>query len=128
MIATKTTTLMVAMAVIGIVPVAAHAQEVNIEEIAALVSALESTNTAANDQSAANVDEDQNTSNNVAFATVGAGGSFNAGQTNTINDEDVLANEQIGTSTAPNTQTSTPTLTAAQQPALTVAEVLALLP
>ena len=89
---------------------------------------LESANTAGNDQDAANVDSDTNTGTNAVFATVGAGGSFNAGQTNTINDEDVLANEQIGTSTAPNTQTSTPTLTAAQQPALTVAEVLALLP
>jgi hypothetical protein len=128
MIATKTTTLVVAMALIGIVPVAAHAQSVDIEEIAEIVSVLESANTAGNEQGAANVDSDTNTGNNAVFATVGAGGTFSAGLTNTVNDEDTQTNGQTGTSTAASSQTSEGTLTAEQQPTLTVGEVLALLP
>jgi hypothetical protein len=129
MIATKTTTLMVAMALMGIVPVAAHAQSaVDIEEIAQAVAILESANTAGNDQDAANVDSDTNTGTNAVFATVGAGGSFNAVNTNTVNDDDTQGNALTGTSTAASSQTSNPAVTATQQPTLTVADVLALLP
>ena len=70
MIATKITTLMVAMAVMGIVPVAAHEQEVNIEEIAAIISTLESANSAANNEDAAHVDEDEHTSNKLKLDKV----------------------------------------------------------
>jgi hypothetical protein len=128
MIATKTATLMVAMAVMGIVPVAAHAQSVDIEEIAQAVAVLESANTAGNEQGAANVDSDTNTGTNAVFATVGAGGSFNAVNTNTVNDDDTQGNALTGTSTAASSQTSNPAVTATQQPTLTVADVLALLP
>lgn len=86
MIATKITTLMVAMALMCIVPVAAHAQSVNIEEIAELVAILESANIAGNEQGAVNDDSDINTGNNAVFVTVGAGGSFNAGLANTVID------------------------------------------
>ena len=128
MIATKTTTLMVAMAVMGIVPVAAHAQSVDIEEIAQAVEILESANTAGNEQGAANVDSDTNTGTNAVFATVGAGGTFDSTNTNTVNDDDTQGNALTGTSTAASSQTSDQALTATQQPTLTVAEVLALLP
>ncbi len=128
MIATKTTTLMVAMAVMGIVPVAAHAQSVDIEEIAQAVAILESANTAGNEQGAANVDSDTNTGTNAVFATVGAGGSFDSTNTNTVNDDDTQGNALTGTSTAASEQTQGQSLTAEQQPTLTVAEVLALLP
>jgi hypothetical protein len=128
MIATKTTTLMVAMALIGIVPVAAHAQSVDIEEIAQAVAILESANTAGNEQGAANVDSDTNTGTNAVFATVGAGGTFDSTNTNTVNDDDTQGNALTGTSTAASSQTSEQNLTATQQPTLTVAEVLALLP
>jgi hypothetical protein len=128
MIATKTTTLMVAMALIGIVPVAAHAQSVDIEEIAQAVAILESANTAGNDQGAANVDSDTNTGTNAVFATVGAGGSFDSTNTNTVNDDDTQGNALTGTSTAASSQTSEQNLTATQQPTMTVADVLALLP
>ena len=119
---------MVAMALIGIVPVAAHAQSVDIEEIAEIVAVLESANTAGNEQGAVNSDDDTNTPTNAVFATVGAGGSFNAGLANTINDDDTQSNPQTGTSTAASEQTSGQSLTATQQPTLTVGEVLALLP
>ena len=128
MIATKTTTLMVAMAVMGIVPVAAHAQSVDIEEVAAILTVLESANTAGNEQGAANVDSDTNRGTNAVFATVGAGGSFNAVNTNTVNDNDEQANLQEGTATAASTQSAVSTLEATQQPTLTVSGVLALLP
>ena len=128
MIATKTTTLMVAMAVMGIVPVAAHAQSVDIDEIAEAVAILESANTAGNDQGAANVDSDTNTGTNAVFAIVGAGGSFDATNTNTVNDDDTQGNALTGTSTAASSQTSNPAVTATQQPTLSVADVIALLP
>jgi hypothetical protein len=128
MIATKTATLMVAMAVIGIVPVAAHAQEVNIEEIAAAISNQESLVAAETEQEQANVDNDENTVNNAVFATVGAGGTFDAINTNAIDDTDSLTNGQEATTAATGVQTSAPTVTATQQPTLTVGEVLALLP
>jgi hypothetical protein len=129
MIATKTTTLMVAMAVMGIVPVAAHAQSaVDIEEIAQAVAILESANTAGNEQGAANVDSDTNTGTNAVFATVGAGGTFDSTNSNTVNDDDTQTNGLTGTATAASEQSSTQNLTATQQPTLTVADVLALLP
>ncbi len=128
MIATKTTTLMVAMALIGIVPVAAHAQSADIEEVAAILTVLESANTAGNEQGAANVDSDTNSGTNAVFATVGAGGTFDATNTNTVNDDDTQGNALTGTSTAASEQSSGQSLTATQQPTLTVAEVLALLP
>ena len=119
---------MVAMALIGIVPVAAHAQSADIEEVAAILTVLESANTAGNEQGAANVDSDTNTGTNAVFATVGAGGSFDSTNTNTVNDDDTQGNALTGTSTAASSQTSEQNLTATQQPTLTVAEVLALLP
>ena len=128
MIATKTTTLMVAMAVMGIVPVAAHAQSLDIEEIAQAVAILESANTAGNDQGAANVDSDTNRGTNAVFANVGAEGTFDTTNTNTLNDNDEQANLQEGTATAASTQSAVSTLEATQQPTLTVSGVLALLP
>jgi hypothetical protein len=126
MIATKTATLMVAMAVMGIVPVAAHAQSVDIQDIAAIVTAQEARNDASSQQTQVNVDEDENTSTNAAFATVGADGTFTTTQDNEINDQDSLDNDQQGTTQATSSQTSTSTVEATQQPTLTAAEVLAL--
>jgi hypothetical protein len=127
MIATKTATLMVAMAVMGIVPVAAHAQSVDIDEIAAIATDQEARNDASSEQNQVNVDEDRNTSTNAAFGTVGANGEFTSTQDNEINDEDSLSNSQQGTTQATSSQTSTSTVEATQQPTLTAAEVLALL-
>jgi hypothetical protein len=66
--------------------------------------------------------------NNAVFATVGAGGTFEAINTNAIDDTDSLTNGQEATTAATGVQTSAPTVTATQQPTLTVGEVLALLP
>jgi hypothetical protein len=140
MIATKTTTLVVAMAVLGIVPVVAHAQTVDINDLVEQVGTSDQSGTATQtstpnqEETAANVDEDTNTPSQVVFATVGMGGTLNAPYTSTINDQDVLANSQTETQTAPATQTATnsPTNTQVQEPTqaptLTVGDLLGMLP
>ena len=128
MIATKTTTLIVAMAVIGIVPVAAHAQSVDIVELADLAGAAEQISAPSQDQGQAIVDEDRNTQPNIVFATVGAGGSLTSTNTNTIDDSDTLTNAQEAAVEAPLAQVPTQTQTTTQIPTLTVGDLLGLLP
>ena len=128
MIATKTTILMVTMAAIGIVPVAAHAQSVDIIELSELAGNAELVSAPSQDQGQANVDEDRNTPVNFLFANVAPGGTSTQEVANVIEDADVLATTQTGTQTAPPTQTSTQTQTPIQTPTLTVAEVLGLFP
>ena len=128
MIATKTTALMVAMAVIGIVPVAAHAQTVDIAELLEQSGSAEQISAPSQDQGAANVDEDHNTPTNVIFATVGPNGTVSGVQTNTIEDADVLANSQTETQSGDATQVPSQTQSSTQIPTLTVGEVLGLLP
>jgi len=119
---------MVAMAVIGIVPVAAHAQSVDIVELADLAGAAEQISAPSQDQGQANVDEDRNTQPNILFATVGAGGSLTSTNTNTIEDADTLTNAQESAQEAPLAQIPTQTQTTSQLPTLTVGDLLGLLP
>jgi hypothetical protein len=141
MIATKTTTLMVAMAVLGIVPVVAHAQTVDIDELVDQSGTPDQSNTATQtsspnqEETAANVEgDDTTTPTNVVFATVGPGGTLTAPLTSTVTDNDVFANSQTETQTAPATQTATNTPTqtqtqsSSQIPTLTVGDLLGLLP
>ena len=119
---------MVAMAVIGIVPVAAHAQSVDIVELADLAGAAEQISAPSQDQGQAIVDEDRNTQPNIVFATVGAGGSLTSTNTNTIDDSDTLTNAQEAAVEAPLAQVPTQTQTTTQIPTLTVGDLLGLLP
>ena len=119
---------MVAMAVIGIVPVAAHAQTVDIVELLEQSGSAEQVSAPNQEQGQANIDEDRNTANNVVFATMGPNSSLTATNTNTIEDSDVLANEQAQNQDATATQTPAQTQTSSQVPILTVGEVLGLLP
>ena len=148
MIATKTTTLMVAMAVMGIVPVAAHAQSVDLLELVEQSGTAEQISAPEQEQGAANVDEDTNTpiSNdedrnaptNVLFATVGFGGTLEAPMTSTVDDADVLtttvddadvlANSQTETQEAPVNNIPSQTQTPIQAPTLTVGDLMGLLP
>src|ERR687898_343553 len=138
MIATKTTTLMVAMAVMGIVPVAAHAQSVDLLELVEQSGTAEQISAPDQEQGAANVDEDTNTpiSNdedrnaptNVLFATVGFGGTLEAPMTSTVDDADVLANSQTETQEAPVNNIPSQTQTPIQAPTLTVGDLMGLLP
>jgi hypothetical protein len=145
MVAAKATSLMVAMAVLGIVPVAAHAQTIDILELVdqevseEQVSAPNQEESAANvdedvseeqvsapnqEESAANVDEDTFMPTNIVFATVGPFGTLNVDFTSTINDEDALANSQTETQSADINQI--PTLI--QSPTFTIDDLLGLLP
>ena len=146
MIATKTTTLMMAMAVIGIVsPAAAHAQTVDLLELVEqsgtpaqtvdLLELVEQSGTAGQvsapnqEQGAANVDEeDHNTPTNIIFATVAPGGTLFAPITTIIEDADVLANEQTETQDAEAAQVPTQTQTPTQIPTLTNGDLAGLLP
>jgi hypothetical protein len=145
MVAAKATSLMVAMAVLGVVPVAAHAQTIDILELVdqevseEQVSAPNQEESAANvdedvseeqvsapnqEESAANVDEDTFMPTNIVFATVGPFGTLNVDFTSTINDEDALANSQTETQSADTNQI--PTLI--QSPTFTIDDLLGLLP
>ena len=119
---------MVAMAVIGIVPVAAHAQTVDIVELLEQSGSAEQVSAPNQEQGQANIDEDRNTQNNVVFATMGPNSTLTSANTNTIEDSDVLANEQAQNQDATATQTPAQTQTSSQVPTLTVGEVLGLLP
>ena len=119
---------MIAMAIMGIAPVAAHAQSVGIEQLAELVGVTEQNSAPNQEQGQANLDEDSNTQNNFILATVGPFGTLTSTNTNLIEDSDSLTNAQEGAQTAPLTQTPAQTLTPAQIPTLTVADVLGLLP
>ena len=126
MVAAKTTSLMVAMAVLGIVPVAAHAQTetIDILELVDQEVAEEQISAPNQEESAANVDEDTFMPTNIVFATVGPFGTLNVDFTSTINDEDDLANSQTETQSADANQI--PILI--QSPTFTIDELLGLLP
>ncbi len=119
---------MVTMAAIVIVPVAAHAQEVDIIELSELAGNAEQLSAPSQDQGQANVDEDRNTPVNFLFANVAPGGAATQEVANVIEDADVLTNTQEGTQTAPPSLTLSQTQTPIQTPTLTVADLLGLLP
>ena len=129
MIATKTTALMVTMAVLGIVPVAAHAQTVDIQELVVQTGApLQSLDP---DQEASTVNsdgEDTNQPINVVFATVGPYGTLTATQQNPVDDTDNLINDVEEGQATPGTLTETQTQTPTQVPTLTVGDLLGLIP
>ena len=124
MVAAKTTSLMVAMAVLGIVPVAAHAQTIDILELVDQEVSEEQVSAPNQEESAANVDEDTFMPTNIVFATVGPFGTLNVDFTSTINDEDDLANSQTETQSADANQI--PILI--QSPTFTIDDLLGLLP
>ena len=144
MIGTKTTILMVAMAAFGIVPVAAHAQTVNIAELLEQSGTADQISAPSQDQGQANVDddtitqsdEDTFTPTNVVFATVGAGGSltsinasvFEDSDTQTAEDSDTQTAEGVQGQEAPATQLPTQSQSSSQIPTLTVGDLLGLLP
>ena len=124
MVAAKATSLMVAMAVLGVVPVAAHAQTIDILELVDQEVSEEQVSAPNQEESAANVDEDTFMPTNIVFATVGPFGTLNVDFTSTINDEDVLTNSQTETQSADANQI--PILI--QSPTFTIDDLLGLLP
>jgi hypothetical protein len=144
MIATKTTTLVVAMAIIGIVPVAAHAQSVDIIELLEQSGTAEQISAPSQDQDQATVndetivqtDEDTFTPTNVVFATVGPNGTVTSTNANVFEDSDTQTIDDADTQTASGvqgqeaaaTQTPTQSQSSSQIPTLTVGDLLGLLP
>src|SRR5215203_1342234 len=82
MIATKTTTLLVTMAVLGIVPVAAHAQPIDITELVAQEGTATQISAPEQPTSAAVVDDDTNTNTPINFNIVQVG-AFSPGTATT---------------------------------------------
>lgn len=132
MIATKTTTLLVTMAVLGIVPVAAQAQPIDIAELVAQEGTATQASAPSQESSAANVDDDTNTQTSVPITyvvnTVGPDGTATTTITqpasNVITDNDVQANDNDATQTAPQTLTLPQGLTGIEQdPTFTVSDL-----
>jgi|SRR5215212_1108694 len=135
MIATKTTTLLVTMAVLGIVPIAAQAQPIDITDLVAQEGTSEQTSAPNQESDAAVLDDDTNTNTPINFNVVQVG-AFSPGtvatatQPFTASDDDVNAVELTPTQTAPQTPTATQTQTPVQAPTASVAltDLLGMLP
>jgi len=123
MIATKTTTLLVTMAVLGIVPVAAQAQPIDIAELVAQEGTATGASAPSQESTAVNVDDDTNTQTSVPITyvvnTVGPDGTatttITQPATNVVTDNDVQANDNDETQTAPQTTTLAQAITAVEQ-------------
>jgi|SRR5215208_1980031 len=113
MIATKTTTLLVTMAVLGIVPIAAQAQPITIGELVSQYGTATQGSAPSNEASAANVDDDTTTQTAAPITyvvnTVGPGGTstttVDQPAANVNTDNDVQTNDDDATQTAPLTLT-----------------------
>jgi len=131
MIATKTTTLLVTMAVLGIVPVAAHAQPINITDL--IAQSGTATQDSAPDQStnALQSDNDENTNTPVNFVIVSQGAMSSASTTIdapfVATDEDTNTNAAAATQDAPLTLTPSQTQTGSQLPTANPLDLLGLI-
>jgi hypothetical protein len=132
MIATKTTTLLVTMAVLGIVPVAAHAQPVSIVDLVEQSGTASQDSTPQQDTNAIQTDNDENTNTPVNFVIVSQGALSSASTTITApfiaTDEDTNTNTAAGTQNAPLTLTPTQTQDGTQLPTANPLDLLGLIP
>jgi hypothetical protein len=132
MIATKTTTLLVTMAVLGIVPVAAHAQPVSIEDLIAQSGTARQDSTPVQDTNAVQTDNDENTNTPVNFVLVSQGALSTASTTIEApfiaTDEDTNTNAATAFQTAPLTLTPSQTQTGTQLPTANPLDLLGLIP
>jgi len=131
MIATKTTTLLVTMAVLGIVPVAAHAQAISITDL--IEQSGTATQYSAPEQStnALQSDNDENTNTPVNFVIVSQGALSSASTTITApfvaSDEDTNTNAAAATQDAPLTLTPSQTQSGTQLPTANPLDLLGLI-
>ena len=131
MIATKTTTLLVTMAVLGIVPVAAHAQPVSITDLIAQSGTATQDSAPEQRTNALQSDNDENTNTPVNFVITSQGAFSSA--TTTINapfvasDEDTNTNAAAATQDAPLTLTPLQTQTGSQMPTANPLDLLGLI-
>ena len=112
MIATKTTTLLVTMAVLGIVPVAAHAQAISITDLIEQSGTATQYSAPEQNTNALQSDNDANTNTPVNFVITSQGAMSSA--TTTINAPFVASDEDTNTNAAAATQDAPLTLTPSQ--------------
>ena len=131
MIATKTTTLLVTMAVLGIVPVAAHAQPINITDLIAQSGTATQDSAPEQSTNALQSDNDENTNTPVNFVIVSQGALSSASTTITApfvaTDEDTNTNAAAATQDAPLTLTPSQTQTGSQLPTANPLDLLGLI-
>jgi hypothetical protein len=131
MIATKTTTLLVTMAVLGIVPVAAHAQPISITDLIAQSGTATQDSTPEQDTNAIQTDNDQNTNTPVNFVIVSQGALSSASTTIeapfVATDDDTNTNTAAATQDAPLILTPGQTQTGSQLPTANPMDLLGLI-
>src|SRR5215217_3434047 len=131
MIATKTTTLLVTMAVLGIVPVAAHAQPISITDLIAQSGTATQDSTPEQDTNAIQTDNDQNTNTPVNFVIVSQGALSSASTTIeapfVATDEDTNTNAASAGQNAPLPLTPVQTQTGSQLPTANPLDLLGLI-
>ena len=131
MIATKTTTLLVTMAVLGIVPVAAHAQPINITDLIAQSGTATQDSAPEQSTNALQSDNDENTNTPVNFVIVSQGALSSASTTITApfiaSDEDTNTNAAAATQDAPLTLTPSQTQSGTQLPTANPLDLLGLI-
>src|SRR5215212_3408945 len=131
MIATKTTTLLVTMAVLGIVPVAAHAQPISITDLIAQSGTATQYSAPEQNANALQSDNDANTNTPVNFVITSQGAMSSA--TTTINapfvatDEDTNTNAATAALEAPQTLAPIQTQTGSQLPTANPLDLLGLI-
>ena len=131
MIATKTTTLLVTMAVLGIVPLAAHAQPISITDLIAQSGTATQDSTPEQDTNAIQTDDDENTNTPVNFVIVSQGALSSASTTIeapfVATDEDTNTNAASAGQNAPLTLTPVQTQTGSQLPTANPLDLLGLI-
>ena len=132
MIATKTATLLVTMAVLGIVPVAAHAQDISITDLIAQEGTATQDSAPEQDANAALVTEDTNTAAPTNFVITSQGAFSSSTTTITapaaVTDDDLNTAAVSATQDAPLTLTTTQTQTGTQAPTANPLDLLGLPP
>jgi len=131
MIATKTTTLLVTMAVLGIVPVAAHAQPINITDLIAQSGTATQDSAPQQTANAVQTDNDQNTNTPVNFIITSQGAMSSSTTTITApfmaSDDDTNTNAVSATQTAPLVLTPSQTQSGTQLPTANPLDLLGLI-
>jgi hypothetical protein len=131
MIATKTTTLLVTMAVLGIVPLAAHAQPISITDLIAQSGTATQDSTPEQNTNAIQTDNDQNTNTPVNFVIVSQGAMSSASTTIdapfVATDEDTNTNAATAAQEAPLTLTPIQSQTGSQLPTANPLDLLGLI-
>ena len=120
MIATKTTALLVTMAILGIVPVAAHAQEIDITDLIAQSGTAEQVSAPDQETEAVVVDNDENTNTPIVFVIQSQGAMSSSSATVdlpfTASDDDTNSATAAATQDNPVSQTPSQGQTASQLP------------